>query len=141
MTNIPLPPPPPPTPIDPSLVEGALLDSFPGVQIDKSEAIGRRKVYKVEFSEFTLTVSTPETAVMKGDTTLMFRRVISFKHDPRDRPHNVQVFTVSKSYKVDDSEGLLREIRWARSYIMGIVMALSQAFSEALGSPDRGTLW
>jgi len=123
------------------MIQGALIDSFPGVRIDKSEAIGRRKVYKIEFSEFSLTISTPEDAAMKGDTTFMFRRVISVQLDPKDRPHSIQVFTVSKSYKVGDSEELLQAIHWARGYIMGIVMALSQAFNENIGSPTRGSIW
>jgi hypothetical protein len=127
---------PEPTLIEPSLVEGVLVDAFPGVDLYKSEAIGRRKVFKVEFSEFTLTVTTPEHSGMKGKTSFQFQRRIEYTpDDPRARKAEILVFRVAKSFNVDEGEQLLTAIRRARGYVMGIVMALQQAFQEGGGGP------
>lgn len=131
-----------PTPITPLLVEGALINAFPGIDIGKSEAIGRKKVFTVSFSEFALTITTPETSGMRGQTTLMFRRSIQ----PRVSTHRggpskpLLVMNEIKIFEWDQADALASEIQWARGYIMGIVMALSSAFEERLGSPRSSLL-
>jgi len=128
---------PDPTPITPALVEGVLIDAFPGAELSKSDAIGRRRVFTVAFSEFTLTITTPEHAGMQGKTSFRFRRDIhSQKRRPADRGATVRVRNINKTFAWDEAEDLAREISRSRSYIMGIVMALQQAFSE--GPPPPG---
>lgn len=119
-----------PDPIDPSMVEGALVDAFPGVSLTKSSAVGRRRVFIAEFAEFKLSVTTPETPGMRKPTTLTFRRTIEFKQKGNANPRTMQVFNLNKSFPFDDAAGLLEEIRRARSYCLGIVYALSQAFND-----------
>lgn len=122
--------------ISPTLVAGVLLDSFPGVTREDSDAIGRRRVFRLSFSEFTLTVTTPVEQKMKGKTTVTFRRAIQLKKKrPQDRDTTLQVFNISKTFKWDQGEAFVQEIHWARGYVMGIVMALSAAFESRIGSP------
>lgn len=129
-------PTPEPTLIEPVLVESALIDAFPGVDLYKSTAIGRRRVFKVEFSEFALTVTTPEHSGMKGSTSFLFQRRIDYTpDDPRARKSEILVFRTALTFKVDEWEELLQAIRRARGYVMGIVMALQVAFREKGGGP------
>lgn len=113
-----------------------MVDAFPGVELHKSTAIGRRKVFKVEFSEFTLTVTTPEHSGMRGKTTFMFRRKIHFKPlDARARASDVQVFRLQETFETEQGHELKKRIRWAKSYVLGIIQALQDAFHEGRRSP------
>ena len=125
-----------PTLIEPVLVESALLDGFPGVDLYKGDAIGRRKVYKVEFTEFSLTITTPEHSGMKDKTSFQFqRRIESIPEDKRARKSDILVFRIAKTFAHDEGEALMTEIRRAKSYVLGIVIALQSAFEEKGGGP------
>jgi hypothetical protein len=115
--------------IDPVLVESVLINAFPGTDILKSSAVGRRRVFIAEFSEFKLTVTTPETSGMRKPTTVAFRRSIEFQQGAGGS-RTVKVFNLNKSFKHDDPDGFMQEVRRARAYCMGIVMALSEAFND-----------
>jgi hypothetical protein len=116
--------------IDPSLVEGALVDAFPGTDLVKSRAIGRRLVFKVAFSEFTLAITTPEESTMRKDTTLTFRRVVDYSLGPDKPTFEHQVFNYSDTFTPEEGDRLRKTIQWARAYVLGIVASISQALEE-----------
>lgn len=112
-------------PIYPARVKGYLMDLFPGVHVVEESSLGRRRVYRLQFSEFTLSVTTPETEGMAKSTTFAFRREVGGK----------RVLAKTKTFEHTDWLGLRGHIDRARSYVMGLIEAMSDAFSDHLGSP------
>jgi len=116
--------------IDPALVEGTLVDAFPGVDLVKSRAIGRRLVFKVAFSEFSLSITFPESENIRKPTVLSFRRVVDYQLGPDKPTFQHQVFNYSDSFTPEEGDRLRNTIRWARGYVLGLVVSLSQALEE-----------
>jgi hypothetical protein len=121
--------------IDLALVRGSLVHAFPGVEVKKSTALGRRLVFKVEFPEFVLTVTTPETTGMRKSTTLTFRRIVEYQLGPDKPTASHQVFNYTDTFTPEEGDRLKKTIWWAREYVMGIIAALSAAVDEPRSPP------
>lgn len=94
--------------------EALLIASFPGADLKKGTAIGRRVSFNLEFGEFQLTVTLPAESNIRADTTFIFRR----------RVHNKVVHQVNRKIDRYDAPELQFRVKQARGYVLGIFVAL-----------------
>ena len=118
-------------PITPMLCQGLLRAAFPGAKLTSSGVVGRRMSYNAEFSEFHVTIMTPDDGV-RGKTTVIFRREIK----GRKVQHDV------KEFQQDEPDELGAWTRLSRGRVLGVMIALQQALEEPqLGSPEAKPIW
>ena len=100
--------------ITPGFAEMLLTRAFPGAGLAKGVAVGRKATFSMQFGEFSIAIYCPQDPRMTVATTFTFRRRVSGK----------TLHRVNAKLERTDVEGLSKQVRQARGYVLGIFVAL-----------------
>lgn len=106
--------------ITPAYAEMLLTKAFPGAEMTKGDAVGRKATMTVRFGEFSVAIYCPRDPRMKVYTTFTFRRRVSGK----------TIYRVNEQFEHTQLSELAQTVRQARGYVFGIYIALHTVLEE-----------